>query len=206
MKPLKSLVPLLLISGAALALVAAAPGAVRQSTPPASDAGTYVIDAVHSTVIFKIKHLDLCYFRGRFNRLTGEVNLTEDAAKSSIFLELDTTSVDTANQGRDDHLKGPEFLDVLQFPKATFESTSVKADGDRSVVTGKLELHGETREVTTTVEKVGARDVGERAGGFKVGFEGSMKFDRRDFGIETYGDELLGGEIELTFGIEASRK
>ena len=198
--------PFVLASGAALALVAASSSPAVAPSVTAAEAGTYALDAVHSSVVFKIKHMDLADFYGRFNQVSGELTLAEDPADSKVRVELDTTSVDTANEGRDDHIKGPEFLDVLQFPKAVFESTKVTAEGDLFQVTGNLELHGKTQEVTLEMKKVGARDVGERFGGFKVGFDGSLSIDRRAFGIETYPDEVLGSTIELSFGIEAAKQ
>src|SRR5205823_755526 len=72
----------------------------------------------------------------------------DDPGKSSFELSIKTTSVDTNNKKRDDHLRSPDFFNAKQFPLITFRSTSVKPAEGGFEVTGELTLHGATRPVT----------------------------------------------------------
>ncbi len=199
---------LLLLSGAGtLGLVAARSPAEPTSTIVAEDpqAGTYEIDAVHSTVLFRIEHMGVGFSYGRFNGIKGEVVIDADAAKSSVIVEIDAKTIDTANQKRDDHLRGPDFFNVAEFPTITFESKSVKKSGSKYTVSGNLELHGVSKEVTIDMQLVGAKDVGAQAGGYKAGFEGKLAIERKAFGITAF-DTALGNEVELTISVETAKK
>lgn len=188
---------------AAAALAFAAVGTTSAQAAPES----YDIDAVHSAVIFRIHHFGAGYSYGRFNEFSGKLVFDEaNAAASSIAVEVKATSVDTANAKRDDHLRGPDFFDVAQFPTITFKSTAIKAAGATSYdVTGDLSMHGVTKSVTVRMEKTGA---GKDAWGmFRVGFEGTMTVKRSDFGMK-YGldNGALGDEVRMTLSFEGARK
>src|SRR4051794_19448113 len=89
-------------------------------------ADTYQVDPVHSTAIFKISHFNMAPFYGRFVGPTGTFVLDEDMTKSTFTIEIPVDKIDTANEKRDNHLKGPDFFNVKQYPTATFKSTSIK--------------------------------------------------------------------------------
>jgi len=97
----------------------------------AADAGTkpverFKADAVHSSVVFKIKHLNIAYFYGRFNELAGSFRLDpNDASSSSFRFQLRTESIDTHNKLRDKHLLSPGFFDAKKRPTISFNSTQV---------------------------------------------------------------------------------
>ena len=96
--------------------------------PATAGADTYDIDAVHSSVMFRAKRMDMVYVYGRFNEFAGTLDMTgEDVATGKLMLEVKTTSVDTGNQRRDDHLRSPDFLNAAQLPVMKFESTGVQA-------------------------------------------------------------------------------
>ena len=119
-------------------------------------ADTYQVDPVHSTAIFKINHFNMAPFYGRIVGPTGTFVLDEDFTKSTFQIELAIDKIDTANEKRDNHLKGPDFFNAKQYPTVTFKSTSIKkGDGETYDVTGDLTLHGVTKPVTLKVEKTG---------------------------------------------------
>ena len=72
---------------------------------------TYAVDPVHSCVLFKIRHMNVADFYGRFNDFSGELVLDEaDPAASSVRFEVQVASVDTNNEQRDTHLRSAEFF------------------------------------------------------------------------------------------------
>ena len=89
----------------------------------AQGADSYKVDNVHSTVIFRIKHLDSSYAYGRFNEVSGTFALEEaDPTKGSLDFQVAADSIDTNNAKRDQHLKGPDYFNAKQFPTITFKS------------------------------------------------------------------------------------
>lgn len=188
-----------LASLAALAAAVVSFGSLAQAAPQKFD-----VDAVHSTVIFRIQHMGAGYTYGRFNGIEGSV--TWDAANpsaSSVSIKVATASVDTGNADRDNHLRSPDFFDAAKFPEITFSSTSVKATGTTLEVAGKLSLHGVTKDVTVTMEKTGEGK--GRNGEALIGFEGVLQIKRTDYGM-TYGAGALGDDVRLTIAVEAMRK
>jgi polyisoprenoid-binding protein YceI len=170
-----------------------------------AESGRYAIDGGHSTAFFGIRHLGVANFYGRFNTISGEVVLDmDDATNSSIKVSIDPASIDTASKSRDDHVRGEDFLDVENVPLMGFQSTSIEAGEDGQWdVTGKLTLHGKTREISFDAALIGA---GETAfGDYRVGLEASFKVLRSDYGMDRMLDKL-GDEIRFTLSLEAVRQ
>lgn len=167
--------------------------------PRASAADNYQIDPIHSVIVFRIKHMDVGMFYGRFNGPTGNFTLDEqDASKSSFAAQVKAADFDSGNPKRDQHVRGPDFLNAKEFPNIAFKSTAVKAtDGSRYEVNGQLTLHGQTKPVTVVLEKIGS------AGG-RVGFEGTMEVKRSDFGIQ--GVQGVGDDVRLIIAFEGIKK
>lgn len=187
---------------ASLAIVAAS----FALAAPAS-AADYVFDikGQHASINFRIKHLGFSWLVGRFDKFDGTFSYDDKAPdKSSVKVEIDTSSVNSNHAERDKHLRGADFLDVAQFPKATFVSKSVKPAGDgKATITGDLTLRGVTKEVVIDATAIGGG--ADPWGGMRQGFEGTTKFALADFGIP----KDLGPaskEVELQLHVEGVRK
>jgi len=198
------LVSSLALVGVALAstllTAAKAPNRVVASIPAAT---SYTVDTVHSAVIFSTTHLNTSRAYGRFNDIAGTFTVDmEKPENSKVDIQIKVESVDTAHGGRDDHLKGPDFFDVKQFPMATFTSTSVKKTADKKwSVTGPLSLHGVKKDVTIPLEFTGEGK--GRNGEALIGFHGTFQIRRSDFGMKFMPD-MLGDAIDLTVSVEAA--
>jgi polyisoprenoid-binding protein YceI len=185
----------------------------RQSAPlPASPAAhrsaaaSFAVDPVHSSLIFKIEHMGIANFYGRFNNIDGEYRLDEgNPADCQFNFTVKADSVDTANQRRDGHLKSADFFNVAEYPTITFKSTKVERAGDMQLkVTGDLNLHGETKPVTADVKIFTAKETQQ---GVKGGLETTFTIKRSDHGMN-YGvsEGALGDNVTITMAIEAARK
>jgi polyisoprenoid-binding protein YceI len=165
----------------------------------------FTIDAGHSSVLFRVKHMGASNAWGRFDNIAGTVDLDEaDPAKSSVDITVLADSVNTGAPKRDEHLRGPDFFNVRQFPKITFKSQSVRAAGASAYeVTGTLTLHGVSHPLTVKLEKIGN---GQSPQGEKLlGVETSFKIKRTEFGM----DKLLqgvGDDVLLIVSLEAGHK
>ncbi|MCJ0892217.1 YceI family protein [Rhodococcus sp. ARC_M5] len=172
---------------------------------PELTAGTWAIDASHSTVGFTVRHLVVSKVRGRFQAFTGTITVDADGTPS-VDAEIDVTSITTDNAQRDGHLKTADFFEVEKFPTATFKSTSVKADGGDFIVTGDFTLHGVTNSIDLKLEFNGVN--AGMGNGPVAGFEASTVINRKDFGISIDmplegGGAVVGDKITLNLDIEA---
>lgn len=148
-----------------------------------AQAADYTIDSGHSFVQFKISHIGVSWMIGTFEKVSGSFTFDSEAGPEgqSIAVEIDTASVDTNHAERDKHLRSSDFLDVGEFPTATFVSTGYEGDGESGVMSGDLTLHGVTKAVAIDVKKVGEGK--DPWGGYRAGFEGSVTITRKDFGM-----------------------
>lgn len=167
-------------------------------------AQTYQIDPVHSSLVFRVKHMNTAYVYGMFTSMKGTVVVDEaNPARSSINIEVDADSVNTNNQQRDNHLRSPDFFNTRQFPTITFRSTEIRRVNANTVqVRGDLTMRGVTRPITANVTLTGK---GKNAQGRDIiGFETTFTIRRSEFGIR-YGLPGLGDDVRVTLSIEAMR-
>jgi polyisoprenoid-binding protein YceI len=184
-------------------LVLAAAAFAVSAPAPAAD---YVIDTAkaHASINFRIKHLGFSWLTGRFDDFAGTFTFDEtNPAASKVRVEVNTDSVNSNHAERDKHLRGKDFLDTGNHPKAVFESTSVKLEGDKATIVGNLTLHGVTKEIAIAAERVGGGS--DPWGGYREGFTGSTTLPLKDFGIN-YDLGPAAQEVELTLNIEGVRK
>ncbi len=162
----------------------------------------YAVDAVHSFVLFRIKHLNTSQAWGRFNDISGNVDL--DGKNPSIAVQVKAASVDTANEKRDQHLRSPDFLNAKQFPTISFTSTRVQPAGDgRYDVEGTLSLHGVSKPVSVQLTRVGAGK--NQMGASIVGYDTTLDIKRSDYGMK-FLLEGLGDDVKLTISLECTAK
>ncbi|MDL9937839.1 YceI family protein [Gordonia sp. ABSL1-1] len=170
-------------------------------------AGTWNIDTAHSSIGFSVKHLMVSKVRGNFENFTGTITVAEDGTPS-VQAEIDVTSINTGNEQRDGHIRSADFFDAEKFPKATFVSTAVRADGDDYVVTGDFTLKGVTKSVDLELEFNGVNP--GMGNGPVAGFEAKTVLSRKAFGIDIEmplegGGVVVGDKITITLEIEAGQ-
>ncbi len=173
----------------------------------AVNAADYVIDTqgAHAFVNFKIKHLGYSWLYGRFNTFKGEFSYdAANADASKISVVIDTASIDSNHAERDKHLRGDDFLNVKEHPKATFTSSSIKfSDADTATVTGDFTLNGVSKTISFDIEKVGEGD--DPWGGYRVGFVGQTSIALKDYGID-YDLGPASTHVDLELSIEGIRQ
>lgn len=168
-------------------------------------AQTYQIDPVHTSLVFRVKHMNTAYVYGMFRDVKGTVIVNEaNPARSSINIEVDANSVYTANEQRDNHLRSPDFFNTRQFPTIRFASTEVRKVNATTVqVKGNLTIRGVTRPITANVVLTGRGK--NQQGRDLIGFETTFNIRRSEFGIR-YGLLGLGDEVRVILSIEAVRQ
>lgn len=180
-------------------------------TPVATLTGEYAIDPVHSRIGFVARHAMVTKVRGSFNDFEGggyfDVTSPE---KSHVEVTIKATSIDTRNADRDAHLRSNDFFDMDQFPEIRFVSNKVEpVKQDQYRVTGDLTIKGVTKPVSIDFEYTGSAV--DPYQNHRVGFEGSVTVNRKDWGINwnaalEAGGVLIGENIVLEFEIAAVKK
>jgi polyisoprenoid-binding protein YceI len=176
--------------------------------PIIASASTWNIDPDHSNIGFKVRHLMVSNVKGSFDKYSGTVDIYDkDITKSKVEVTIDTNSINTNVQKRDEHLRSADFFDVAKFPTMTFVSKKVaKAGNGKLKVTGNLTLHGVTKEVVLDVEGP-SKESKDPMGMIRSGATASTKINRKDFGLawnkalET-GGVAVGEEVVITLEIE----
>ena len=177
-------------------------------TTPTLTTGTWNIDASHTTVGFVVRHLMIAKVRGSFTKVSGTVTVPEDPFGTVIDVTIDPTSISTADEARDGHLRGADFLDVEKYGQITFKSTKVTADGDGYQLIGELTIKGVTNAVTLEVDFDGIQQ--DPWGNTKAGFSATGEINRKDWGIEynaalEAGGVLIGEMVKLQLDVELGR-
>ena len=105
-------------------------------------ASKWAIDAAHSEIGFKVKHLMISNVAGKFDKFTGSVeSVSDDFVNANISFEAEVASVNTGQPQRDGHLQSPDFFDAAQFPQIKFASTRFeKVNGSKYILTGDLTI------------------------------------------------------------------
>jgi polyisoprenoid-binding protein YceI len=140
---------------------------------------------------------------GTFGAFKGTVQVVDnDPTKSNVRVEIDVASITVDPPKLNNHLKSPDLLDVAQFPKATFVSTSIRPGGDNGathVITGNFTLHGVTKSVSFPAKIVIAPEA--------VDVESEFGINRKDFGIVYPGmpDDLIKDEVLIKLKAHAKK-
>jgi polyisoprenoid-binding protein YceI len=168
------------------------------------DKDTWQLDPPHSSAQFSVRHLGVSTVRGAFTKVSGTVHY--DAAnpgKASLQATIESASVDTRVEMRDNDLRSPRFLDAQKYPTITFQSKKVEAAGDGKLkVTGDLTIHGVTKEVVLDVDgpTPAIKDpMGKDR--LRAGASATTKINRNDFGITSL-PGAIGDDITITLDIE----
>lgn len=179
----------------------ALPAKPESDHPAAAASGTFAVDNVHSSVVFKIKHMGVSNFYGVFKDVDGTFTFS-DTADLKITVKAD--SVDTRNAKRDEHVKGPDFFSAKEFPTMTFSAKALKKDSAGAYAgSGDLTFRGVTKPVSLAVHPTGSAKGHD--GKPIAGFETKVTIKRSDFG-NTGMIGPLSDEVDIIVAIEGAAK
>lgn len=162
--------------------------------------GTWPLDASHTSASFTVRHAGISRVRGQFEEATGSLTVGEDAADLRFEASLETASITTNNEDRDNHLRSADFFDAEDHPTLTFVSTELKGDA----LHGDLTIRGTTRPVVLDFAYEGAAT--DPFGIYRAGFTGRTTISRKEFGLTWNAALETGGVLvsdEVKISIEA---
>jgi polyisoprenoid-binding protein YceI len=167
--------------------------------------GTWNVDPGHSTVGFAVKHMGIATVRGTFDQFEGSLEITEGGVVANGTVH--TTSVNTNEPQRDDHLRSADFFNSEVNPHLTFVSRSIEAvDEDSFKIVGDLTINGVTNPITLDAEVQGLDT--DPWGNERVGLEVSGQLSRGDYGMTFNqalgsGNMLVADKVKLALDISA---
>ena len=168
----------------------------------------WVLDPIHSELVFKVKHLMITNVKGEFRNFSVEID-GEDFTKSKIKVTIDATSISTNDIKRDGHLKSADFLDVENHKEISFEGTSfVQLNNKKYLLEGMLTIKAISNEISLDVEFGGINK--DPWGGEKAGFSINGKIKRKDWGLnwnaalET-GGVLVSDEVRISGEVQFAK-
>lgn len=168
-----------------------------------AQATVYKVDKSHSKLGFAISHMMISEVEGQFNAFDATITSSkEDFSDAVVELTADVNSINTNSEGRDKHLKSPDFFDAATYPTITFKSTSFTKTGDKTYkVKGDLTMHGVTKSVELDATLTGT--AAGRDGKKIVAFKTTGTFNRIDWGVGKSGP---GAGDEVTLSAKAEFK
>ena len=172
--------------------------------PTQAEPVNYAVDPKHTYASFEIDHLGFSTARGTFDRTSGTIVLDPAAGTGRIEIIIDTASIDTGLEKRDEHLRAREFFDVEQHPTMTFVSTALRFDGERPVfAAGELTLLGKALPVSLEITRFACGDhpIHHKPA---CGADALTRILRSEWGMTKY-VPAIGDEVNIRIGVEAFR-
>ena len=167
---------------------------------------TWAIDPNHSSVTFEVVHMSVSHVHGSLVGVNGTITLNDkDITKSQVTSTIDTKTVNTGVEKRDNDLKSPNFFDVEKYPQITFKSTAVTKNAGKLQLVGDLTLNGVTKSVGLDVDgPVPPQTVqGKTISAFSA--TGMLKRSDFNFGPK-YPAAVVGEDIKFTIDLEIDKK
>lgn len=162
---------------------------------------TWKFDPFHTQVEFSAKHLGMMTVRGHFAEVAAGGTIDpQHPERTAIEATINTASIRTHNEQRDNDLRSSNFLEIDRYPTMHFKSTEVThVRGDRYKVRGDLTIKGTTRPVTLDVVRYG--EFNDPTMGHRIGYAAETKIDRKDFGMNFNamldGKFIVSNEIQI---------
>lgn len=172
---------------------------------PGYKAGTWVLDPSHSEVTFSVRHMMISKVRGTFGMKSATIVAPENPLEATVEASVDVTSVDTKDEGRDQHLRSAEFFDIETYPTMDFRSTGVRVEDGDFLVDGNLTIRGITKPATFSLDFGGFGT--DPWGNYKAGATAKTVVNREDFGLtwnaalET-GGVLVGKDVTIELDLQ----
>ncbi|MBW8822639.1 MAG: polyisoprenoid-binding protein [Xanthomonadales bacterium] len=176
------------------------------ATARAGEPERYVIDPVHTRVMFAIDHAGFSKALGTVSGSEGSLLFdADDWSRAKLEVNVPMERIDMGDSGWAAAIFAPRFLDVKRYPQARFASTTItRQDASHGVACGDLTLHGVTRPfcMDLVLNKIGRYPLPP----FRrtAGFSARAQLKRSDFGMTSW-RSLVGDDVELRIEAELTR-
>lgn len=166
--------------------------------------GNWLVDPVHTSAQFSVRHLELTDFTGSFGDVGAELSVDDSGA---VRLEgyAVVESIDLDDDQQRGHALSPEFFDAEQHPRITYAADAVNYVDGEVVIDGTLKIKDHS----------GAVQVRGSVNGPVEGFDGKQhialelgtEIDRTEYGLSwsaqtADGTQVLADKVALSVHIE----
>ena len=168
------------------------------------------LDKDHTTLGFEVVHMVVSKTQGKFTEYSGTVEMDAEKQEFKTFeAVIQTASVTTDHQKRDEHLRSADFFDAKTFPTMTYKMKSYTKSGDQFTAIGDFTLLGVTKEMTLVGTFNGMAQ--DPWGNMRAGFTAEGIINRKDFGMKfskllDNGGLMVGDEVKLKLEIEVIKE
>jgi polyisoprenoid-binding protein YceI len=149
-----------------------------------------------SSVSYQIKNMGFVT-TGVFGAVQANIAFDKaHLATSSIEASVDTKTINSDDDGRDEHLRKSDFFDVEHYPKIIMKSVSFQQkSGNNYIGQFDLTIKGKTKRIELPFTYVLNGSTGT--------YKGSFKINRLDFGV---GDTsmVLSNDVTISITMETS--
>ncbi len=173
---------------------------------PMENPTSWSIDAAHSSISFKVRHLGISNVRGEFLAYDAEILMDgADLSTLSVNANIETASIDTGNERRDGHLRSDDFFAAEEFPNMTFTSMGVtEVEGNKFQLSGDLTIRDVTQTIVLEGEFLGTASMGDSE---RAGFEATTTINRTEFNLSwdrltEAGGLVVGHDVEIILELE----
>ena len=168
-------------------------------------AQTWSLDKAHSNVGFTITHMMISDVDGSFKSYDAKLTSSKVDFSDAIFeFSAEIGSINTSNDMRDGHLKGPDFFDAAKFSTVNFKSTKIKkGKGQNYTISGNLTMHGVTKPLVLAATIKGPVE-NPRSKKQMMGITATGKVNRIAFGVGTSG-ATLGDDVAIKISGEFTK-
>ena len=170
----------------------------------------WTIDKGHSKFTFIAVHHGISELDGYFKKFDGKITATKDDLSDAVFeITIESASLNTDLEMRDNHLKSEDMFDVQKFPSLSFVSTSfTKISGNKYTMVGNLTIKGVTKPVTFDVTMNGPAAHPDPKNKIpQLGVKALATIKRTDFGIGTKMPSIMvSDEIQIRATGEFQKK
>ena len=169
----------------------------------------YRIDPEHVAVAFLVGHAGYAKVLGQFLEVEGSYTFDEETgALSDIEVVVNTASVFSNHDDRDDHLRSRDFLNSRRNSEMTFTADTGARTSERTFeVAGQLELLGVTRPLTLQATWNKSEDYPFGRSAYVMGVSARGAILRSEFGMNYALDgDLVADDVEIVIEFEARRQ
>lgn len=133
---------------------------------------------------------------GAFRKFTAQIHLDPARPETGrAQIDIDLASIDAGNAEANDEVKGKQWFNVREFPKASFISSAVKPLGNgRFEASGRMTIKGKTLETRAAFTLKQEKGV--------LSLDGTFPLKRLDYAIGSgiWGDtSVVADEVQVKF-------
>lgn len=166
------------------------------------------VDPAHTNIEFSVRHMMISTVKGRFESFEGKLfGEAEKIENGKIEILIDTNSISTKEDNRDNHLRSQDFFYAEKYPKIKFQSNTIKKiDESTYDVTGDLTIREVTKPITLRATIEGK--ITDPYGNERIGVSVEVSLNRTEWNLKwnsilEAGGIMVGEIVKINVELEA---